>query len=183
VIALSSLERLLTVKPAGWADIHRSAIAAGCGRVVRPQDERLAAADELLALTVPEFAPLGALALLAGSSAELSAECASALSRRAPGVLRLVDRALAAHGRDNGYVVAAWLEQAYGHACARADAVAMLEDNQWPVSTLVDAAAEALTGVVIPLYRDRLGAVEGLADALGSLLVLHAAAAAGATDP
>jgi hypothetical protein len=176
---LHPLERLLTVKPPEWADVHRNAMAAGRGRVVHLEDERLAAAHELVALTLPGLPPLGAVATLMQASPELADECANALSQHAAAVLRLVDRALAAHGRDNGYRAAAWLEHAYGRACERATAAATFERDRWPFDTLVDATAEALAEVVIALHRDRLGVPEGLADALGSLLVLHAAARTG----
>jgi hypothetical protein len=79
--------------------------------------ERVAAADELVALTLPWLPSLGALAMLAECQAEPGRVRARALSRDAAAVLRLVDGALAADGRDHGYPVAAWLERAF-RACS-----------------------------------------------------------------
>jgi hypothetical protein len=152
-------------------------MAAACGRVLDLEHERVAAADELVALTLPEFVALGALAMLTEARPEPCRECMSGLSHNAAGVLRLVDRALAAHGRDNGYSAEPWLEHAFHDACVRAVAVSRLELDDLPVTTLVEAAAQALADVVIALHRDRIGVPEGLADALASLLGLYAAGA------
>src|SRR3954447_881956 len=140
--------------------------------------ERMAAAEELVALTLPWLPLLGTLAMLTESVPEPGHESARALSRDAAVVLRLVDGALAAHGRDHGYPVAAWLGHAYAQAHERSHGVARLTLEELPVSTLVVAAAEALADVVMALHRDRLGVPEGLADALGSLLGLYAAGSA-----
>jgi hypothetical protein len=86
-------------------------------------------------------------------------------------VLRLLDRALAAHGRDTGYLVDAWLERAFEFAHARARVVSTLDPVELPLGVLVEASAEAVADVVMALHRDRLGVPEGLVDALASLLV------------
>jgi hypothetical protein len=52
--------------------------------------------------------------------------------------------------------------------------------DEMPLTTIVEASAEAVADVIIAMRRDRLGVPEALADALGSLLVLHAAGIDGA---
>lgn len=157
---------------------RRPKLADGCGRLLHPDTERVAAAEELVALTLPELARLGVLALLIEGWPEPGPpECATALSRNGAEVLRLVDRAIAAHGRDNDYPVAAWLDHAVRSAGERARVVSTFEAEELPVGMLVEATAEALADVVMALHRDRLGVPEGLADALGSLLNLYAAGA------
>ena len=64
-------------------------------------------------------------------------------------------------------------ERAFCAAHTQAAGVTTLGVDEMPLSTLVDASAEAVADVVIALRRDRLGVPEGLADALGCLLVLY----------
>ena len=98
--------------------------------------------------------------------------------RPAAAVLRLLDRALAAHGRDHGYRVAAWLDNALGAAQVTASAISGVEVDAMPLSRVVLDAVDAVVAAVMALHRDRLGVPGELADALGSMLVLHVAAAA-----
>jgi hypothetical protein len=189
---MNPLQALSTIPAADWPALHRRAIACGCGQAAHPDAERLAAADELVAVAVPELVRLGVLALVADGGPRPPRECASALSCAAATVLRLLDRALAAHGRDTGYAVDAWLERVFECAHARAGVVSRLEPDRlplgllveaskpdWlPLGLLVEASAEAAADVVTSLHRDRLGVPEGLADALASLLVLYAAGTA-----
>ena len=140
----------------------------------------MAATDELVALTVPMLARLGTFALLIEDSKQPPPPCMSVLSCRAADVLRLLDCALAADGRDNDYPPAAWLVHAFRGAHADAATVAMSSMHEMPLTTVVEASAEALADVIIAMRRDRLGVPEGLADALGSLLVLYAAGTVGA---
>ena len=173
---MNPFNQLLTVDAAEWRKVHRRAVASARGRILDPDAERMAATDELVALTVPALSRLGVFALLAESSEEPSEACASVLGRNAAEVLRLLDRALAADGRDNDYPAAVWLEHAFRAAHSQATTVATLGMDDAPLTTIVEASAEAVADGVIALPRDRLGVPEGLADALGSLLVLYVAA-------
>jgi len=173
---VTSLHRLSSVDLERWLDLYRRAVAAGCGRTLDPDAERVAAPDELVALALPALVRLGAFALLADGGCNPPSECAKALGREAAGMLRLLDRALAAHARDHGYPVGAWLEHACREAHATAGAASRLDTDEMPLSTIVEAAAEAVATVVIALHHDRLGVPEGLSDALGSILVVHVAA-------
>jgi hypothetical protein len=174
---VSPLHHLSTVSPEKWRAQYRQALAAGCGRVVGLEHERLAAPDELVALALPGLVRLGAFALLVDGASAPSPECARALAREAAGVLRLLDRALAAHGRDHGYRVAVWLEHALGAAQATAGDASRIEMDAMPLSRVVLDAVDAVAAVVTALHRDRLGVPGELADALGPMLVLHVAAA------
>jgi hypothetical protein len=172
---MNPLEHLSGVRSAQWPSLRRRALADGRGCVLDAECEHAAAVEELVALTLPELPFLGVLARLAESRPEPCRECARALSDGAARVLRLVDAALAADGRDRGYPVTAWRERAFEHAHGYASGVARLTLEESPASTLVAAAADALADVVVALHRDRLGVPEGLTDALGSLLAVYAA--------
>lgn len=176
---MSPWQHLSTIGLEQWRELYRSAVAAGRGRMLDPEAERVAAPDELVALTLPALARLGAFALLADGASDCPSECATTLGREAAGVVRLLDRALAAHARDYGYPVVAWLAHASHAAHATAGAVSRLETDELPLSTSVEATAEAVASVVIALHRDRLGVPEGLVGALGSMLVVQVAAAGG----
>jgi hypothetical protein len=91
--------------------------------------------------------------------------------------LRLLDRALAAHGRDHGYRVATWLGHAVGVAQATVGASGV-EDDAMRLSRVVSDAVDAVAAVMMALHRDRMGVAGEPADALGSMLVLHVAATA-----
>src|SRR3954447_17952687 len=172
---MNPLEHLSVIPGAQWPCLRHRALTDGCGRVLDLESERVAAFDELVALTVPELPSLGALAMLAECHPEPCRNCARVVSGEAADVLRLVDGAVAAHGRAHEYPVSGWLDRAFEHAHQRARDVARFTFAQAPVSTLVQAAAEALADVVMALADDPLGVPEGLADALGSLLALYAA--------
>jgi hypothetical protein len=172
---MTPLHKLLTVTGAQWRALHRRAVASARGRILDLDAERMAATDDLVALTVPALARLAVFALLAEGSEEPSPGCGNVLSRNAADVLRLLDCALAADGRDHDYPAAVWLEHAFCAAHTQAVAITMLGINEMPLSTMVEASAETVADVVIALRRDPLGVPEGLSDALGSLLVLYAA--------
>src|SRR4051812_18542257 len=172
---MNPLEHLSVIPGALWPRLRRRARADGCGRVLDVESERVAAFGELVALTLPELPSLGGPAMRGEGHPGPRRDCARVVSREAADVLRLVDGALAAHGRAHGYPVSGWLDRAFAHADERARDVARLTFAQAPISALVEAAAEALADVVIALDHDPLGVPEGLADALGSLLALYAA--------
>ena len=170
------LHNLPIISADEWRALYRQALAAGCGHAIGLEHERLAAPDELVALALPGLVRLGAFALLVDGASDPSRACAGALAREAAGVLRLLDRALAAHGRDHGYRVAAWLEHALGAAQAIAG-VSRVNVDAMPLSRVVLDAVDAVAAVAMALHRDRVGVPGELANALGSILVLHAAAA------
>jgi hypothetical protein len=157
------------------------ALPRGGGRRPRARDlsgpGAACAPDELVALTLPELVRLGALALLADGSPGPPRECAKVVSREGVAVLRLLDRALAAHGRDHEYGVTAWLDEVVSVAHAIACDIPRRDVDVMPLGTLVLDAVDAVAAVVIALHRDRMGVPQELAEALGSVLVLHVAAA------
>jgi hypothetical protein len=164
---------------AQWRVLLRQAAAIGCGLMIGVEDERVAPPEELVALALPGLARLSALSLLAD---EASVGCASALSSEAAGVLRLLDRALAAHGRDHGYEPGAWVDHALASAQATAIGVSRAEARA-PLSRVVDDAVNAVASTITALHRDRIGVPGALADAIGSVLVLYAAGADTSEEP
>src|SRR4051794_4542830 len=103
-----------------WERLYSVAVAAGGGYVLNRDDERVAPSDELVALAAAELVDLGAVAALVGAREQVPEELAAILARCAAGPLRLLDRALAAHGREHGYQVDVWREYASVTACALA---------------------------------------------------------------
>jgi len=170
--------RLARLKLTDLPSHHRLALAAGAGAVLSAEDERLSAADELVALALPPLVRLRAVALLADATQALSDELAAELARAAAAVLRLVDAALSAHGRQHGYLTAAWLDRAllFAHCAISSPRHENPCPCSCPTGHLVDEVAEALSSVVLALHRDRLGVPEALADALSGLLVIYLSA-------
>jgi hypothetical protein len=177
---MNPFHQLLALDATQWPNLHRRGVASARGRILRRDDERLAATDELVALTVPLLTQLGSFALLVENSEEPLAPCMSVLGRKAADVLRLLDCALAADGRDNDYPAAVWLGHAFRAAHTQAAVVATSGIDEMPLTSVVEAGAVAVADVIIALPRDRLGVPEALADALGELLVLYVAGTGGA---
>src|SRR4051794_39534273 len=123
---MNPLEHLSVITGVVWPRLRHRARADGCGRLLDVESERVAAFGELVALTLPELPSLGALAMLAECHPEPCPEFARVVSREAADVLRLVDAALAAHGRAHGYPVSPWLDRAFAHAEEHARVVAHL---------------------------------------------------------
>src|SRR5436190_2250060 len=153
---MNPLRHLKSTPVDEWPQLYQRALAAGSGLTIDPEIERVSAADELVALTLPEPVRLGALAVIADGS-EWPRECARAARQDAAAVLRLLDRALLAHGRDAGYTVDAWREHASIDAFTMVGVVASMQADEQPHTTMIEAIAEAIASVVIALHRDRVG--------------------------
>jgi hypothetical protein len=138
----------------------------------------MAATDELVALTVPVLARLGTFALLIEHSERPPPACMSVLSCRAADVLRLLDARSPPTAATTNAII--WRQHAFRGAHANAAAVATSSMDEMPLTTVVEASAHAVAEVIIAMRRDKLGVPEGLADALGSLLVLYTAGTVGA---
>jgi hypothetical protein len=156
--------RLDVLDEEGWEALYARAASVGCGELVEPDEERVAATDELLAAALPAAARTGghliAAALLAADTAPLAREAAA--------ILRALDLALAAHGRDQGYDIQAWRRSALITAL-------VLSGEPVEAAALVDEAIRHLAAVFVALRRDRLGVSERLATAIGHMLVVYAA--------
>jgi hypothetical protein len=158
-----------------WECLYARAVGAGCGGIVAVGDERLAAADELVAMSLTGLVRAGTLATLAAVSPG-EESYSVALGRKAAAVVRLLDSALAAHGRQNGYDAAAWRELAATIACASGDELADEDaDEPAPLIEALDRAAERIACVFVVLPRDRMGVPAHLAEAIGPMLLIYAA--------
>jgi hypothetical protein len=167
---------LSTVEFDQWRQLYRRAVAAGSARVIDRDDERVAAPDELLVLALP------------GSSGWAPSRCLPTERETARG---------SAHGRSTGNPEASCgcsiaRSQRMGATTAtpsrhgsntrlpaRTSPRAPFPDSRpkaMPLST-VQQAVDAMAAAVIALHRDGLGVPGELADALGSILVLHVAVA------
>jgi hypothetical protein len=91
-------------------------------------------------------------------------------------LLRLLDAALAAHGRDNGYRVQTWREQVATVASAAAAWIGDHDDDTWPLPAAIDRTAGSIARALTALGRDRVGVLERLVAAARELLVVYAAA-------
>jgi hypothetical protein len=149
-----------------WEALYTRAGSVGHGELVDPREERLAATDELLAAALPALMRIGGrlmtAAVVAGSAA---------VARDTAGVLRVLDRALAAHGRDHGYDVEAWRSAAVTTAWVLADLPK--GDGPAALAELIEEVTRQVAGVFVALPRDRLGVPERLADAIAHVLVVH----------
>lgn len=161
-----------------WPQLYRQAVAAGCGATVHPDEERIAAVDELLALTLRELIVLAELSAFAAAES-LAEEIRRPLAATCAALLRLLDSALAAHGRDNGYRVHAWRERTATTAHAIAAMLDQPHGEVWPLPAAIDRAAHRIAGTLTALGRDRVAVPERLVEAAGELLVIYAAATEG----
>src|SRR3954471_23092167 len=100
---MNSLAHLGRIDTASWPRLHCCALAIGCGVALDADEERVAAADELVALALLVLVRLGVLALVIDGPEDPDPESLTAVRDGAAVALRAVDRALAAHGRDTGY--------------------------------------------------------------------------------
>jgi hypothetical protein len=160
--------RLQTLDDDSWEALYRHAASTGHGQIVEPEEERLAATDELLAAALPALTRLGGR-LLAAALCVCDARTNVCCPRESASILRLLDCALAAHGRDHGYVVDAWRSTAVTTAWVIGD------DPDVPSpAALMDEVTEQIAAVFVALPRDRLGISEQLAEAIGRMLVVYA---------
>jgi hypothetical protein len=174
--AMRQLSHLPTIELAELPDRHRRAMAAGAGLVVGVAEEPRGAAHELVASALPSLAKLRGLAVLADASAAPDPDVTGALARTAAAALRLLDRALAAHGRAHDYPIDAWHERAITLAHAAIHELDAPTSCGW-LGGLVDEAVDAVADVTMALHHDRLAVPEALTEAVGLLLVVHLAAA------
>jgi hypothetical protein len=146
-----------------WEARHEQGVAFGRGEAVAVEEEGVAAADELAAATFEVLVRIGCRLPVADQDA--------ALAREAAAVVRLLDRALAAHGRDNGYDVAAWRMSAV--TCAWSLGDEECGGAAW-LATAIEDATRDVAQALLAIPRDRLGVPECLASALGQALVAYA---------
>jgi hypothetical protein len=167
---------------AQWQLIYARAMACGSGRVVTSETERIAATDELIASSLTTLVRLGALAALCAVAPD-EPEYVRGVSRRSSAALRLLDRALAAHGRDNGYDPEQWRQLAIGIADALAEDVE--DDHPTWMNGALEQSADEVALALTALPRDRMGVPAQLAEAIAPLLLVVAATTAGSrqTDP
>jgi hypothetical protein len=170
------LSSLPTIELADLPHRQRQALAAGAGLVVEVAQEPLGTPDELVASALPSLARLRALAALADASDAPDPVVAGALARTAAATLRLLDRALVAHGRAHRYPIGVWRERASRLAHAAMSELEAPPSCAW-VGMLVDEAVDAVADATTALHHDRLGVPEALTEAGGLLLVVHLAAA------
>ena len=161
---------------AQWQSIYAHALAEGSGRVVTLEAERLAGTDELVASTLTTLVRLGALAALSAVAPE-EPEYVLGLSRKASAAVRMLDRALSAHGRDNGYDPEQWRQLSLGFAGALGEELA--GDGPTWMNEALEQAADDIALVLIALPRDRMGVPAQLAEAIAPLLLVVAATTAG----
>ena len=91
---------------------------------------------------------IGALELLADGSSGPSRECARVVSIEGVAALRLLDRALAAHGNAiTATAFAAWLDEALSVAHAIACDIRRRDVDVMPLGTLVLDAIDAVAAV------------------------------------
>jgi hypothetical protein len=159
--------RVEPVGSAGWEALYERASSLGHGELVEPEEERVAATDELVAAAMPAAARMYGRMV----ASALVGEPDGPPARETAAILRVLDAALAAHGRDHGYDVTAWRD-------AAVTAADVLADEPLDAVALVACLEEAIrqaAGVFVALARDRFAVSERLADAIAHVLVVFAA--------
>jgi hypothetical protein len=139
--AVFTLQHVADADSVDWDALYPRAVATSCDWVLERSAERVAACDELLALTPANCPSLGIVAMFT-QLAPVADGDASALARETGALLRLLDRALAAHGCDHGYAVQAWREHARAAAWVSASLLRPLEPDTYPLMLAARRAAE-----------------------------------------
>ncbi len=165
-------DRLASQRYECWEALYAQATAAGCGEIVARDEERVAATDELLAAALPALVRVAA-GLMAVAIMGTDVRRGRVLRRESAAALRLLDRALIAHGRDHGYDPDAWRMRAATTAWVLGDCGAEISAEQ--LATTVEEVVRDVAHVFVALRRDRLGVAECLADAIGRMLVTYGA--------
>ncbi len=171
---MNPLHDLSVIDTDEWRELHRRALAAAHGSTLLPELERLAATDELLALTVPELVRLAVFAVCTEAPPEPSPQCARAGQQR--GGRAAATRSRARRRRPRHRLSRRRL------ARARVRLRSSARDRRLQASPRMPAARHPRPGRCRGRRRrgDRaarrpLGIPEGLADALAAVLVLYAA--------
>ncbi len=157
-----------------WPTLHRQAIADGCELAISRDEERIAAVDELLAATLRELVTLGELAGIAGITGGGGREIALGSAA----LVRLLDRALLAHGRENRYDAGTWRQRTVELAFAGAVLLEQANPEENPLPDTLRRVARTIGQVIVAIPRDRLDVPDLLAYATSDALVIYAAARA-----
>ena len=155
-----------------WQSLYARGVATGRGELVAPEEERVAATDELLAASIPGLMRVSSV-IAASAVVRDQRDLGATAPKRTAAVLRLLDSALAAHGRDHGYDVDAWRARAVMAAWVTGDELA---DGDSSLQDVLELAVQRVAGALAALARDRLGVPENLAEASGQMLVIFAVA-------
>jgi hypothetical protein len=91
-------------------------------------------------------------------------------------VLRLLDRALAAHGRDVGYSTRVWRQDIILGGATACGMLDQPDADPYPLPATIDRAARAIADAIPALTRDRIEVPAALTHAAGDLLLVYAAA-------
>lgn len=147
--------------------LARGATNTGC----KPEEERLYGTLRLLTLAtlrLPDLAMIAQLMHIDAAADDPVVLCAA--HDVAGGALRLAHRALETHGRDLGYDVAAWIEDALLFTTAEL----ALEHDETPV--LIEQmrrATLAVTAAIAATTDDRMLVPEALSESIRHLFVFY----------
>jgi len=135
----------------------------------RAEEERLCGTLRLITMASGRLPDLAMLALLMHSDSEDRVVLRGG-REVAAGALRLAHRALEAHGRDVGYEIGTWVDDALLTAASE---LAREYDEMPVVIEQVRLATLALTEAAAATIEDRMLVPERLADGLRHLLVVY----------
>ena len=169
--------RVADLEAADFAALHAEAVAAGAGAMLDLERESSGCAKEFVMSALEPLIRLYEIALLVDHVGPDGADAHRALANASACLLRLIDRALVAHGRDHGHQIDGWRRRAW---CLAEIAVHDRRDDpdRRSFGGLVGEIAGALSASLVALGRDNRSALPlDLIDALGLLLVVYTAAA------
>ena len=148
--------------------LAHGATDTGC----RAEEERLCGTLRLITLAILRLPDLALLAQLVHADSE-DRLVLRATREVSGGALRLAHRALETHGRDVGYEIGAWTDEALLGAAAQ---LAREPDEMPVLIEQVRLATLALTQAAAAIPEDRMLVPDQLANSLGHLLAVYAIA-------
>jgi hypothetical protein len=161
-----------------WESLYDIAVASGRTRWVTTEEERVAACDEMLARCILELIDLARFAVLARVPSR-TGECRRSIQTSSGTLIRLLDRALAAHTRTRPVDAAPTRKNvAFGANVYANDLKTYSSADAWPLPAAIDQAARHIAEALVAHTHDPAELHAHVTAASSELLVVFAAATA-----
>lgn len=158
-----------------WEPLYDAAVASGRERCMSVSEERIAACDELLARSFQELVRLSRYAALASRPTPADKR-RRFIERSSAGLIRLLDRALAAYARERQQDISdARAAIASGASFEASELFTYSTADPWPLPSAVDRTAHHLARALTAYTHDRKQLPEHITMAAAELLVIYAA--------
>ncbi len=165
-----------------WENVYDVAIASGRTRWMTPEEERVAACDELLAHCILELIGLARFTVLARVPSK-TGECRRSIQTSSATLIRLLDRALSAHNRARPVDADPARENvAFGANVYASDPKTYSSATTWPLPAAIDRAASHIADALVAHTHDPAELHGYVTAASSELLVVAAATATGSRE-